>query len=85
MVKTYNRRVFGGKDATWNGIDQGKHPLYPSALNMALNAIFDDNVFKVRNGQQKAEDQFSFGILSGTSTTNYAVVSSGFEVFAKEI
>lgn len=49
--KTYHRRVFGGKDAQWNGIDYGKGTMHPNAIGMSLNVTYDDNLFKVRDGQ----------------------------------
>lgn len=51
MNKTYHARVFGGKEAQWSGIDQSKGVLYPRAVNMSLNSVFDDNIFKSRSGQ----------------------------------
>lgn len=53
MNKTYHARVFGGREAVWKGIDQGKHPLYPNTVNMAMNATFSEDVFRARSGQVK--------------------------------
>ena len=56
--KTYHRRVFGGKDATWDGIDQGKGALHEDSIGMSLNATFDDNLFKTRDGQEQERISF---------------------------
>jgi hypothetical protein len=85
MNKTYHARVFGGKDSSWNGVDQGKHPLYPSALNMATNAVFDDNVFKVRDGQTKTTDEVSGEVITGTNTGTMITIGSGTDLFVGEI
>ena len=81
--KTYHRRVFGGKDAEWNGITQGKGELYPNSLHMSLNAVYDDNIFKTRDGQELDEtDIFSGAILSGADSGTFVSISAGTEVFA---
>lgn len=85
VAKTYSKNIFGGKDAVWNGIDQGKHPLYPSALNMSLNAIYDNNVFKSRDGQSRTSFDAAAGVLSGVNTINCVVIAAGTELFAEEI
>jgi hypothetical protein len=84
VVKTYSRRVFGGKDAVWIGIDQGKHPLYPSALEMSMNAIYDENVFKSRPGATGVVFNNYAGVLSASRSDNFIAISSGLEVFAEE-
>ncbi len=83
--KTYSKRIFGGKDANWIGIDQGKHPLYPSALEMSLNALYDDNVFKSREGSKRESFANVSGFLNGSRSDNFIVIGSGCEVFAEEI
>lgn len=81
--KTYHARVFGGKDAEWRGITQGKAPLYSGSLQMSLNAVYDDNIFKSRIGQAEDErDTYSGPILSGADTGSLVAVSAGAEVFA---
>lgn len=49
--KTYHRRVFGGKDAQWKGINHGEGTMLPGAIGMSLNVTYDDNLFKTRDGQ----------------------------------
>ena len=83
--KTYHRRVFGGKEVPWRGIDQGKAPFTDGALQMALNASFDESVFKLRDGQESAT-QFGEGIIySGHNSGMFVTVISGEEVFAEEV
>lgn len=84
MAKTYRQIIFGGKSARWDGIDQGKHPLYPGALRMALNAEFENNVFQQRIGQSEESYSLSGPVFSGTFVNGYATFSAGREVFAEE-
>lgn len=81
MNKTYHRRVFGGRSATFDGIDQGKGVLHPEALEMSLNATFDDNVFKTRSGQARVESDLEGSILCAKNTATYTTIMSGTDVF----
>ena len=82
--KTYHRRVFGGKDAEWRGIDQGKGALHEQALSMAMNVTFTDNVFKTRDGQSIQAMDISGSILSAKNTNNMVVVNAGTDLFAEK-
>ena len=83
--KTYQRRVFGGKEVPWRGIDQGKGSLTNGALQMALNANFDESTFKIREGQV-SDTQFGAGkIYSGHNSGLFVTVASGEEIFAEEV
>lgn len=81
--KTYMRRVFGGAEKEWNGIDQGKGPLYRGrGVEMALNATFDNNVFAIRDG---AEYVYFLGdgvIHNGIISKNEVVLCFGTNVAA---
>jgi hypothetical protein len=81
--KTYHRRVFGGKDASWNGIDQGKGRLLPDALEMSLNATFDDNVFKTRLGQVSVDSGTTGVILCAKHTAGYVTIMAGTDLFVE--
>ena len=84
--KTYHRRVFGGKDAQWRGIDQGKGAMHEGAIGMSLNATFDDNLFKTRDGQ--AEDTTvdpSGSVLSAVNTNNMVAINAGTDLFVEQI
>jgi len=83
MRKTYHRRVFGGKDATFRGIDQGKGSLYPDALEMSLNATFDDNVFKTRLGQVSIDSGTTGVILCAKHTAGYVTIMAGTDLFVE--
>jgi len=83
MNKTYHRRVFGGKDATFDGIDQGKGLLVPGALEMSLNATFDDNVFKTRAGQVSVDSGTTGVILCAKHTAGYVTIMAGTDLFVE--
>lgn len=85
MVKTYHRRVFGGKDTPWIGIDQGKGALVDGSVRMSLNATYDEDVMKQRDGQAVEASSFYSGIHTGKNTGTAVVFGSGVEVFAEEI
>ena len=77
MNKTYHRRVFGGKDAAFKGIDQGKGSVVPGALEMALNATFDDNVFKTRLGQGIVDSGTTGVIRCARHTIGFVTIMAG--------
>jgi len=81
--KTYHRRVFGGKDAKWDGIDQGKADLYPDTVNMALNVTFNDNLFKTREGQGVDDLEVTGSIHSAINTQNTVAVCAGTDIYAE--
>jgi len=85
MVKTYHARIFGGKNADWRGIDQSKGHFYPGALEMALNATFSENIFKVREGQEKEAALGQGSVLTGVNTGAYVLVMQGEEIFAEAL
>jgi len=85
MVKTYHKRVFGGKDADWRGIDQSKCAFYTGALEMSLNAVYDDFVFKPRVGQVKVTQYSSGAVLSGKKTLSQVIVNAGTDLYSEEL
>ena len=83
--KTYHRRVFGGKDAQWRGIDQGKGTMHDGAIGMSLNATFDDNLFKTRDGQETVTMDLSGSVLSAANTNNMVAINAGTDLFVEQI
>ena len=83
--KTYHRRVFGGKDAAWRGIDQGKGAMHDGAIGMSLNATFDDNLFKTRDGQTEDTMDLDGSVLSASNTNNMVVINAGTDIFVEQI
>ncbi len=83
--KTYHRRVFGGKDATWDGIDQGRGDLSQTSVNMALNVTFDDNLFKTRDGQVEDDLTVTGSVHSAINTQNMVAVVAGTDLYLETI
>jgi len=83
--KTYHRRVFGGKDAQWNGIDQGKARLHEGSIGMSLNATYDDNLFKTRDGQVADTMEIDGSVLSASNTNNMVIINAGTDIFVEQI
>ena len=83
--KTYHRRVFGGKDATWDGIDQGRGDLSQTSVNMALNVTFDDNLFKTRDGQVEGDLTVTGSVHSAINTQNMVAVVAGTDLYLETI
>ena len=82
--KTYSRSVFSHKRASWRGMDQGKGALYRGdSVEMTLNVLMDDNVFKNRVGQE-IKDTSAYGIISGKKTLSGVTVASGTNIFFDE-
>jgi len=83
--KTYHRRVFGGKAAQWNGIDQGKGAMHPDAIGMSLNATYDNNLFKTRDGQSSDAIDLTGSVLSAVNTNNMVAINAGTDIFVEQI
>jgi len=83
MNKTYHARVFGGRNAEFRGIDQGKGALHTDALEMSLNATFNDNVFKTRLGQVSVDSGTTGVILCAKHTAGYVTIMSGTDLFVE--
>lgn len=82
MAKTYMRRVFGSADKSWIGIDQGKGKLYRGdSVRFALNAVFHENVFRLRKGAVIDSESGAAGAVHGGSDKHRAV---GVEVYYGE-
>ena len=75
--------MFGGKSATFDGINQGKGLLHPEALEMSLNATFDDNVFKTRSGQVSVDSGTTGVILCAKHTAGYVTIMAGTDLFVE--
>jgi hypothetical protein len=82
MVKTYHSRIFGGKASDWRGIDQGRGPFYSGALEFSLNATYDDNTFRSRDGQTLPDLTWtpSGPILSAGNTGRFMLIAAGEDV-----
>ena len=79
--KTYHRRNFSHKKATWLGMDQGKGQLYRGdTVEFMLNALVDENTFKLREGQA-VEDSSASGINAGKRTVNGTSIICGTNFF----
>jgi len=83
-IGNYHGSVFSRKRAVWGGMDQGKGQVYRGDfVEMTLNVNIDDNVFKLRDGSERAEESVS-GINAGKSTISGVTVVSGTNVFFGE-
>ncbi len=79
--KTYSANVFSHKKGVWGGMDNSKGELYRGdTIQMSLNVVTDENVFKPREGFTEYASTDS-GILSAKSTLRYVLVSTGSKVF----
>lgn len=83
MVKSYHRRVFGGKEAPWIGIDQGKGALYDGSIKMSLNATYKTTAVVSRDGQARVEIVLDGGVNSGANVGAFVVLSVGREIFVE--
>ena len=83
--KTYHRRVFGGKDAVWLGMDQGKGLLYRgNTVRFSLNATFEENTFRPREGQTASAESYEGSLHTGRELLNTVVVGAGTDFYVTE-
>jgi len=83
--KTYHRRVFGGKDAIWEGMDQGKGLLFRgNTVRFSLNAVFDENTFRQRMGQEAVAQSYEGSLHTGHELLNSVAVGAGTDFYVTE-
>ena len=82
--KTYQKRNFSHKKATWLGMDQGKGQLYRGDyVEFMMNVLIEENVFTQRVGQTK-QDTSATSINACKRTVNGTTIICGTNLFFGE-